>query len=165
MNFEKIWDSCAQNTPSEISKKCTFRISGTPVRRTRRRKSQHVQVQEFWVSYAQNKISEISKTLTCSGMLELLCAEQNVGNQKENDFQELWDSCAQSKTSELWIRKRRRCRCRCRLRCRIRLFSFLLDFDGVRFDGYVGVVPEYNLTSMALPMVASFGMGIIILES
>ena len=42
-------------------KKCTFSNSGTPVRRTRRRKSQKMHFQEFWDSCAQNKTSEISK--------------------------------------------------------------------------------------------------------
>ena len=53
--------------------------SGTPVRRTRRRKSQKMNFQEFWDSWAQNKTSEIS----------------------ENHFPEFWDSCAQNKTSEI----------------------------------------------------------------
>ena len=78
-DFQEFWDSCAQNKTSEISKsrlsgilgllcaeqdvgnlkKCTFRSSGTPVRRTRRRKSQKMHFQEFWDSWAQNKTSEI----------------------------------------------------------------------------------------------------------
>ena len=81
-------------------KKCTFRNSGTPVRRTRRRKSQ------------QNALS---------GILGFLCAEQTVGNLKnctfrnsgtpvrrarrqkyqQMHFQEFWDSCAQNKTSDI----------------------------------------------------------------
>ena len=35
--------------------------------------------QEFWDSCSQNKTSEISKT-TLSGIMRLLCAEQDVGN-------------------------------------------------------------------------------------
>ena len=80
-NFQKFWHSCAQNNTSEISKhglswflgllcseqdvgslnKCTFKKSGTPVCRARRRKSQKIDFQEFWDSCAQNKTSEISK--------------------------------------------------------------------------------------------------------
>ena len=40
-------------------KKRTFRNSGTPVRRTRRRKSKKMDFQELWDSRAQNKTSEI----------------------------------------------------------------------------------------------------------
>ena len=59
IHFQEFWDSCAQNKTSEISKmtllgimrflyaeqnvghlnKCTFKNSGTPVRRPKRRKS------------------------------------------------------------------------------------------------------------------------------
>ena len=99
MNFRKFWDSCAQNKATEISKNglsgtvgllcaeqevgnlknCTFNNSGTPVRRTRRRKSQKMHFQEFWDSCAQHKTSEISKD-ELLGSMGLLCAEQNVGN-------------------------------------------------------------------------------------
>ena len=108
------WGSCAasgrffsrnlallKHITSTISTECTFRISGTPVRRTRRqksqklhpqksgtpvrrterRKSQKMHLQEFRDSCAQNKTSEISN----SGLprfVGLLCAEQNVGNRK-----------------------------------------------------------------------------------
>ena len=81
LHLQEFWDSCAQNKPSEISKnalsgmlgrlcaeqkignmkKNTFRNYGTPVRRTRRQKSQ------------KNERSGISG---------LLCAEQDVGNFK-----------------------------------------------------------------------------------
>ena len=37
MYFQNFWDFCAQNKTSEISKTCTFRKSGTPVRRARLR--------------------------------------------------------------------------------------------------------------------------------
>ena len=99
MHFQEFWDSCAQNKTSEILKtalsrilgllcaeqnvrnfkKRTFRKSGTPVRRTKRRKSQKLHFQEVWDSCAQNKTSEISKKY----------------------FLETWDSCAQNKTSEI----------------------------------------------------------------
>ena len=99
MHFQKFWDSCAQNNTAEILKNelsgilgllcaeqdvgnlkiCTFRNSGTPVRRTRRRKSQELHLQEFWDSCAQNKTSEIWKNIL-SRIIGLLCAEQNVGN-------------------------------------------------------------------------------------
>ena len=45
-------------------------------------------------------MSEISKN-ALSAILGLLCAEQDVGNLKQKYFQELWDSCAQHKTSEI----------------------------------------------------------------
>ena len=120
-DFQEFWDSCAQYKTSEISKngpsgilgllcadqgvrnlkKCTFRNSGTPVRRTKRRKSRALHCQE--------------------GILGLLCAEPDVGNLKKctsknsgtpvrrtrrqksqkNHVQKLWDSCAQHKTSEI----------------------------------------------------------------
>ena len=78
-HFQEFWDSCAQNKTSEISKsalprilgllcaeqhvgnikQCTFRNSGTPVRRTKRQKSKKMHLQEVWDSCAQNKTSEI----------------------------------------------------------------------------------------------------------
>ena len=118
----------------------TFKNSGTPVRRTRRRKSQNMHFQELWDSCAQNKTSTISKnTLSeivglrfpvqtseisksaLSKNMGLRFAEQNVGNLKtctfrhsgtpcaqnktseisKMHFQEFWDSCAQNKTSEI----------------------------------------------------------------
>ena len=57
-------------------------------------------VQELWESGAQNKTLEISKD-AFSGILGLLCAEQNVRNLKKMRFQEFWDSCAQNKTLEI----------------------------------------------------------------
>ena len=60
-------------------KERTFRNSGAPVRRTGRRRSQKMDLQEFWHSCAQNKTSEIPKT-ALSQILGLLCAEQDVGN-------------------------------------------------------------------------------------
>ena len=70
LHFQDFWDSCAQNNTSDTPKhalsgimgvrcaeqsvgnlkKWTFRDSGTPVRRTRRRKSQKIHCQEFWDS-------------------------------------------------------------------------------------------------------------------
>ena len=64
-------------------KKRAFRNSGTPVRRTRRRKSPKMDFQEFWDSCAQNKTSEISKR-DLSRITGLLSAEKNVGNLKQN---------------------------------------------------------------------------------
>ena len=101
-------------------KKCTFGNSGTPVRRTRRPKSQQMHFQEFSDSCAQNKTSEMTK-IGLSRILGLLCAEQDVGNLKKYIFKksgtpvrttrrrkyqnihflEFWDSCAQNKTSEI----------------------------------------------------------------
>ena len=105
VHFQEFWDSCAQNKTSEIStnalsgflgqlcaeqnvgnlEHCTFRNSGTPVRRAKRRKYQHMNFQEFWDSCAQNKRSEIS-TIALSGNRGLLCAEQNVGNINKSTF-------------------------------------------------------------------------------
>ena len=99
-NFHNLWDSCAQNKTSENSKntcsgfrgllcaeqnvghinKCTFRISGTPVRRT--------------------NLGNLNKNARL-GIMGLLCAEQDVGNLKITHFQETQDSCAQNKTSEI----------------------------------------------------------------
>ena len=56
--------------------------------------------QEFWDSSAQNKTSEISQN-ALSGILGLLCAEQDVGNLKKMHILEFWDSCAQNKTSKI----------------------------------------------------------------
>ena len=92
---------CAEQDVGNL-KKCTFRNCGTPGRRTRRRKSQKLHLQELWDFCAQNNTLEISKTalsrimgLLCaeqklgistnalSGILGLLCAEQDVGNLKK----------------------------------------------------------------------------------
>ena len=70
---------CAEQNAGNL-KKYTFRNSGTPVRRTERRKSH------------KNELS---------GIVELLCAEQAVKKSQTMHFQELWDSCAQNKTSEI----------------------------------------------------------------
>ena len=59
--------------------KCTFRDSGTPGRRTRRRKSQKMHFQEFWAPVRRTKHRR----------------SQNM------HFQECWASCAQNKTSEM----------------------------------------------------------------
>ena len=66
--------------------------------------------QEFWYSCAQNKTSEISKNAP-SGILGLLCAEQNVRNLKNCTFRNYatpvrrrkvsLDSGSQNKTSEI----------------------------------------------------------------
>ena len=64
-----------------FGEKCSFRNSGTPVRRTTRRKSQKMDFHELWDSCAQNKTSEFSNN-GLLGIMGLLCAEQNVGNIK-----------------------------------------------------------------------------------
>ena len=141
MDFQEFWNSCAQNKTSEISnnalsgmvgllcaeqdagnlRKCTFNNSGTPVRRTRRQKSQtctpknsgtpvrrprrrtsqKMDVQEFWDSCAQNKTSEISKN-EFSGILGLRCAEQNVGNLNKLHFQEFWNPKSSSFEAKIY---------------------------------------------------------------
>ena len=103
MNFQEFWDSCAQNNTSEIS---------------------IMDFQEFWDSCAQNKTSEIS-TNGLSGILGLLCAEQDFGNVKKciviiygtsvrrkerrkpqkTHFQEFEDACAQNKTNKNHFQK------------------------------------------------------------
>ena len=105
MNFQKLWDSCAQNNTSEISKtalsefmgllsaeqhagnlkECTFIISGSPVRRTTLRKSQKLHFHISWDSCAQNKTSDISET-ALPEILGLQCAEQKVGHSTECTF-------------------------------------------------------------------------------
>ena len=85
-----VWGSCAawgrtfsrnlallKHITSTNSTECTFRISGTPVRRTRRQKYQKLHLQEVWDSCAQKRTSEISKNVL-SGIMGLLCAEQSV---------------------------------------------------------------------------------------
>ena len=79
MHFQKFWDSRAQDKTMEMYK---------------------MHFQEFWDSCAQNKTSEIS-TNGLSGIMGLLCAEQNVGNVKKMPFYGFWDSCAQNKASEI----------------------------------------------------------------
>ena len=79
--FQELWNSCAQKQDVGNLKERTFRNSGTPVRRKERRKYQQLHFREFWDSCAQNKTSAISAN-ALSGILGLLCAEQNVGNLK-----------------------------------------------------------------------------------
>ena len=77
-----------------------FRNYGTPVRRTRRRKSQKMYFQEFWDSCAQSQTSEISTT-ALSGILGLLCAEQDVGNLKKTLLGMLGLLCAEQNVGHL----------------------------------------------------------------
>ena len=104
-DFQEFWDSCAQSKTSKISKHglsgilgllcaehdvghvkaLTFRNSGTPVRRIKRRKSQQMNFQEFWDSCVQSKTLGISEN-GLSGFLRLLCARQNVVHLKECTF-------------------------------------------------------------------------------
>ena len=79
MHFQKILDTSLRRTRRRKYTKMTFKNYGNPVGRTRRRKSQKMSFQEFWDSCAQNKTSDISKN-GLSGILALLCAEQDVGN-------------------------------------------------------------------------------------
>ena len=58
IDFREFWDSCAQNKALESSKN---------------------DFQEFWDSCDQKNTSEISKH-GLTGILGLLCAEQDVGN-------------------------------------------------------------------------------------
>ena len=117
-DFQEFWDSCAQNKTSEISKtalsgilgllcaeqnvgnlkKCSFMNSGTPVRRTRRRKSQEMDCREFWDSCAQNRTSEISKKCTFRNSGTPVRRTERQKSQNMH-FQDFWDSCAKNKTS------------------------------------------------------------------
>ena len=84
-----------------FSKKRTFRIYWTPLRRTKRRKSQTICTFKNYGNPVRRTKRRISQKNRLSGIVELLCAEQHVGNLKKNDIQELWDSCVQHKTSEI----------------------------------------------------------------
>ena len=77
----------------------TFRNSGTPVRRTRRRKSQKMHFQELWDAFAQNKTSEISK-MDFQQFWDS-CAQNKTSEISKMDFQQFWDSCVENKTSEI----------------------------------------------------------------
>ena len=68
---------CAEQDVGNL-KNCPSHNSGTPGRRTRRRKSKNMHVQELWDSCAQNNTSEISKN-RLSGILGLLCFSRNMG--------------------------------------------------------------------------------------
>ena len=66
-------------------KRCTLIIYGAPVRRTTLRKSRKMHFHNLWDSCEQNKTSEISKN-GLSGIMGLLCAEQNVETLKTLPF-------------------------------------------------------------------------------
>ena len=120
MDFQEFWDSCAQNRTSEISKtalsgilgllcaeqdvgnlkNCTVRHSGTPVRRTRRRNLKKRTFRNSGTPLRRTRRRKSQKH-ALSGFLGLLCAEQDVGYLKQKHLLEFWDSCAQSKTSEI----------------------------------------------------------------
>ena len=71
---------CAEQNAGNLNK-CVVRHSGTPVRRTKRRKSQDMHFQKFWDSCAQNRTSKISKTCTfrnSSNRNKLRCLGQNL---------------------------------------------------------------------------------------
>ena len=78
MYFQELWDSCAQKKTSEISSKCTFRNSGAPVRMTKRRKSkQHAISGIMGLLCAEQDVGNLKHELL--GIMGFLCAEQNVG--------------------------------------------------------------------------------------
>ena len=81
MDFQEVWHSRAQNKTSEMSKNALSEIMG--------------------LVCAEQNVGNIKNAL--SGFLGLLRAERNVGNFKQCTFrnQELWDSGAQKKTSEI----------------------------------------------------------------
>ena len=87
-------------TRRRISQHWTFKNSGTPVCRTKRRKSQQMHFQELWDSCAQNKTSEISRD-ALSEIVGLQFAEPIVGNLKHMHVQNVWDFGSQNKTSEI----------------------------------------------------------------
>ena len=75
----RISGNSVRRTKCRKSQQLHFRNSGTPLRRTIRRIYRKLHVQKFWDTRAQNKTSDIS-THEFSGIMGLLCAEQNVGN-------------------------------------------------------------------------------------
>ena len=76
--------------------KWTFRNSGSPVRRTRRRKYQKWTFRNSVTPVRRTKRRK-SKTTGLSGILGLLCAEQEVGNPKTLTFR----NSGTHKTSEI----------------------------------------------------------------
>ena len=77
MHFQELWDACAQNKTSDVSKNVII-IHGTSVRRKKRQKSQNLHFHKLWHSCAQNQTADISNM----------------------HFHNFWDACAQNKTSE-----------------------------------------------------------------
>ena len=93
MHCQEFWDSCAQNKTSKITKTT---LSGN----LELRKSQKNALSgNLGLLCAEQNVGNFKNEL--SGIPGLLCAEQDVGNLKKMHFQELWDSCAQNKTSEI----------------------------------------------------------------
>ena len=98
-NLKRMHFHCAQNKTSGNLKRCTFNNYATPVRRTRCRKFQQIDFQDFWDSCAQNKTVEMS-TMHCQHFWDF-CAQNKTSEISENALQEFGDSCAQNKTSEI----------------------------------------------------------------
>ena len=142
MRFQEFWDSCAQNKTSEISKlalsgflrllcaqqdvgnfkKCTFRNSGTPVRRTTRRKSQtnvlsrimgllcaeqyvrHLKTCTLIIYVTPVRRTKRQESQTCIFINSGSPVRRTKHQQYQTTcmhFQKLWDSCTQNKTSEI----------------------------------------------------------------
>ena len=80
-------------------KQCASRKSGTPVRRTKRRKSKKMHFQKYWDSCAQNKTSEIPK-MNFQDFWDS-CALYTTSEITTNVLSEILDSCAQNRTSEV----------------------------------------------------------------
>ena len=90
---------CAEQNVVHL-KKSTFRIYGTSARRTKRRKSQKMHVQEIWASCVQNKTGK-SQDMHFQNF-RYSCAQSKTSEiSRHVHFQEFWDSCARDKTSEI----------------------------------------------------------------
>ena len=93
---------CAEQNVGNL-KQCTFRKSGTqsgtPARRTKRRKSQRVHFQKFWGSCAQNKRRK-SRKLHFQEFWGS-CLQNKPSEISAHHFHNFWGSCAHNKTSEI----------------------------------------------------------------
>ena len=81
-HVHELWDTCAQNKTSEISKNALLGIMGLLGAEQHVGNLTILHFQEFRDSCAQNKTSGIS-TNELSRIMGLLCAEQNVGSLKQ----------------------------------------------------------------------------------
>ena len=83
MNFQEVWDACAQNKTRK-SQTINFQEFCAPVRRTRRGKSQKkVHFSELMGLLTRRAKRRKSKKTALSGILGPLCAQQNVRNLKK----------------------------------------------------------------------------------
>ena len=82
-------------------KQCTFRISGTPARRTKRQKSQHMSLSQFMeLQFDEEHVGNF-ETCACIILGSLIRRTTRRKVQTNMRFQNLWDSGLQNKTSEI----------------------------------------------------------------